>query len=607
MNFRRAAKGFFLTATAGLAMAALNGCGGGGAGLGGGGGVNMTLQEISVAIGAVNKKIKTLNYDPNHPEAINQQIVDFIRQRPEFSSVEINPTNTAITATLKNGHMFVVFNEPHSKNNANLSNFASPLQNSTREFPSSNKARILNSVGSYFIDPLPELIPLLTEPGSGYQIVPADASIEGLKNVSGDGLFFIQAHGTIFSENEKKAFLLSTSTLINLDANGDPIYDNRYQKDADEGRIGYSSNIQDRDENGGTVVRSTYAISERFVKYYMKFDKNSLVILQACESDYAPFKQAFFDAGASVCTGWSNIVDAIFATKSSKYIISNLLGDRAQNPAQHYLEVMKGLHDAGLNYDIKNNSHLSFSKGPNDFAQLAPSISNADFRFDNNTITLNGTFGSDPGNEGRVSLGIIALPQRNKVKWSSDQIIYKVDGIPPGDYDAQVTVRGHKSNLVSVHINGLIPDGEYTQRAELPGGNFWYAQLYANRIYTSSINFGIMWEYRQDTPEYSNQIIYKNYSAVGVKSGETYTLEVDPNVTFAERFDYPRQVTVKVNSVGPEKISVELINPQKLEWMIAPKKFEYDWTTGRSANPVLNSNRKHGQQSELQKLIQPNF
>ncbi|HCM84266.1 MAG TPA: hypothetical protein PKW15_05215, partial [Alphaproteobacteria bacterium] len=105
-----------------------------------------------------------------------------------------------------------------------------------------------------------------------------------------------------------------------------------------------------------------------------------------------------------------------------------------------------------------NNSNLAFTEFKDDFEVLAPGIENASFNSTNNTITLNGTFGTDPGVDGKVTLGAFDLHPSKKVKWTPDQIIYKVDNIPSGTYDAQVTVRGHKSNLKPVQITIMSAD-----------------------------------------------------------------------------------------------------------------------------------------------------
>jgi len=467
-NLRRAATGCLKTASVGLALVSLTSCGGGS------NGTNttnsLTDQQISNALSAVDAKVKSLPVDQAHRDSTNQQLVTFFQQRSEFSAVAVHQNGTSVWAQLKNGQMVVIFNDLTASPMADSSKM-SKLTQLTREIPDSSQARVLNALGNYYTPVAPTLTALLTAPGSGYQLAAGDASVNCLKKVKGDGLFFIESHGD--SSAFATGYAMTTSTLITKKSDGSFTLEPQYADDWKNGLLVSSWAPQSKGPNGQPIWEARYAITDKFVRQYMSFGKNSFVLMQTCDSDTQSFRQACFDKGASVYAGWSRIVNIDtgdnegIGDRASQYIVSQLLGDHNQQPAIDYSTIAKKLQDLGWNYDPTTGAKLNFTKGKDDFTQLAPSISNISYSNEPDPlgtyIVLGGTFGSDPGSDGKVMIGSTVLPQTNKVSWQPNYIIYKINGsVPGGTYKASVTVRNHQSNSMPVTIIPIPGPATYT-------------------------------------------------------------------------------------------------------------------------------------------------
>ena len=410
---------------------------------------SLSPQQVQAALDAINKKFATLPTDTSHRASTNREMLTFIQQRPEVASAAINEDNTGIWIELRNGQFSVIFNDREPLSATNTGAITLKASNvSGSELPEQSQARLLNALGTAYPPVGPTLAPLLTAPGSNYNLATSDSSIEGLKKVAGDGFFYIETHGLLAPRNNKFGgyFALWTSTPVT------PANDALYEVELDSNLIIRGVANHDRLSNGDVTKVSHYAVTQKFIQQYMKFGKNSFVFADACQTDNEDLKKAFLSGGASVFAGWTKDVRPSASKVAAVNIVQQSLGDRLNNKsAINYIEVKNKLHSLGFDKDEKTGAELIFTYLQDGYAQLAPSIDSASYDKTKKQITINGTFGSNPGADGVVTLGTTTLPIVPQ-GWSPTQIICSAAGTASGTYDLSVSVRGHKSNGVSVVI-----------------------------------------------------------------------------------------------------------------------------------------------------------
>lgn len=143
--------------------------------------------------------------------------------------------------------------------------------------------------------------------GSG---LPQALTVEGLKSVSGDGVFLWTTHGGTLDPGGNIIQGLMTAT----EAFQSTVED-RYADEFAEGTLIYYTGplclhpVSCRSSTGGGSVYTRLAITPSFIrKYKWSFGEHSLVFVNACASATGAMKQAFLDAGASVYLGWTKPV-----------------------------------------------------------------------------------------------------------------------------------------------------------------------------------------------------------------------------------------------------------------------------------------------------------
>ena len=142
--------------------------------------------------------------------------------------------------------------------------------------------------------------------GSG---LPQVLTVEGLKSVSGDGVFLWTTHGgTLDLEGHIIQGLMTATTAFQSTV------EDTYAAEFAEGTLIYYTGplcldpIACRPVVGGGV-QTRLAITPKFIsKYRWSFGEHSLVFVNACGSATGEMKQAFLDAGASLYLGWTKPV-----------------------------------------------------------------------------------------------------------------------------------------------------------------------------------------------------------------------------------------------------------------------------------------------------------
>ncbi|MCM2272041.1 MAG: hypothetical protein NDJ18_05745 [candidate division Zixibacteria bacterium] len=334
---------------------------------------------------------------------------------------------------------------------------------STFELPQSLQARVISTLGvPCFTVGTTKAQSLL---GSrNYSMTSSSGTVATLSTASGDGVFYIDAHcGTGKSRGNALISAIWTSTLCTI--SGEAAYDSML----DAAELVYMK-MKDRHPGSGTCVSHwRYAFTGKFVGQYMSFAQHSFVLINACESDRVSLKQGFTLAGASVYAAWTLNVTDPPANKAGEYLLDRMLGTNAstltpvENPPQRPFDitqlwqVMKNL---GYDTDPSNGSKLIVTKLQGSFELLAPSIRFMAVLEHQDTLEMNGYFGSNPGSDGKLIIGGTELPIG---LWEPGIIQAFIPNTGAGSVGpVTVEIDGRVSNVVNLtEWNGLITYHKY--------------------------------------------------------------------------------------------------------------------------------------------------
>jgi hypothetical protein len=250
---------------------------------------------------------------------------------------------------------------------------------------------------------------------NGYVTVPSTGSVSSLFGVTGDGVFYIDAHGGACPSIRGNTHLaIWTATVRNL-GNDVTFFD---QLDREE--LVYMRASDMNPATGVCEAHWRYAFTGSFVAQYMKFPPNSVVLINACFSDsVASLRQGFQLAGASVYCGWTKSVTDPAANKAAEFLVDRMLGANAsaltprESPPQRPFDILplwQDMQNRAYDTDPATHAKLRVEHLLDGFALLAPSIEflTVDEYYD--TLLIAGIFGSDPGSHGRVIVGGTELP-----------------------------------------------------------------------------------------------------------------------------------------------------------------------------------------------------
>lgn len=430
----------------------------------GGGGGTLTDSLRFVALSNFNSFADSLDY--NNPSAYIR-ILQYFRSHPETYEASDTTGPKSLWARFKDGRLFIVSDATEQPDSLGAS-FAAPTRVPPRQrlnqLPSSTRVRLINALGPAF-EPINgtgaegtvnTLRSWFDEAGYGSPPV-GTASVDGLKLVQGDGVFYFSSHGSwgvtrIQPNGDTTAYGIWTSDEVT------PADDARLSADLSShpARLCWYRALHNNNFFGSNR-EVHYAITAEFVRQYMSFGMNSLVFFNACQSDAissADFKAACRAKNAGVYLGWSNNIDGQESFKASRFLFDRLLGAHQQepleNPSQRPFEITYVLEDMFLrHFDVHNGNHGPTNLNATPYfgyggepTLLAPTIAYAvpPFIQGDVNIFIDGSFGDDPGSNGIVTLGGNQLTIAN---WSPNRIQCPA---PNSGGNVVVKVRGVKSN-----------------------------------------------------------------------------------------------------------------------------------------------------------------
>ena len=338
------------------------------------------------------------------------------------------------------------------------------------------------------------------QPLGGNDAFSGDAAantVEALKNVKGDGVFFWTTHGGTLDPGGNIIQGLMTGT----EAYQSTVEDT-YKDEFAEGTLIYYTGVLCMDPIAcGTRSSGTHytrlAITPKFIrKYGWSFGEHSLVFVNACASASGAMKQAFLDAGASVYIGWTQPVRLWAMCGAALDFFSLALGLNENggytqsteiNPFQRpydYGAVMNHLHSR-----TRAAYYLDDEEGiveleptlnaavPAGFLGLRPSIYWTAFDEARSELSLiGGVFGTRPGTAaigasmpclggnvactsyGRSADWRVADATALTVKdWRSENVVLKLPADGPGS-----------AGIVQVEVDGRWSNGAQLTRVNFP-------------------------------------------------------------------------------------------------------------------------------------------
>lgn len=424
-------------------------------------GPELTVDQRMAVLDSATEKLDTLIGKSR--DEIGQAMLDWIKGRPEFTKSGLADEGD-IWALYTDGQLFLVPNN-RDFSAADMGQPAGPPRakqddrtEKTLELPSTLNARIASVYGQNITSHVDVLGGWLSD--AGYNVALShDLNVEGFRSINGSHtIVYFDTHGVRLSPNSDynpgafHKFLLSTNTYLTKTALA------TYQDEIRSGALIPLPAFFGFVTPGGLVVRAkpTLFITAKFVRDNMKFAADSFVFVNACSSYSTDFRDACFEAGASVYAGWSQTVANGDATNVASRLFDRMLGGNRYQPptprtaAQNWVAVYDQMKAEGA--DIYPNSRggqtqVILAENPNtnggDFAQFSPSISGR-MRVDEEKgeLTLFGFFGSRPG---KVMMNGAELELVGD--WNATQLTCRIPNSGANAAgDVQVLVDGRPSN-----------------------------------------------------------------------------------------------------------------------------------------------------------------
>jgi len=430
---------------------------GGGAGNGGAGaGVDTAARQAAIA--GVESRCRELSQQALAPLAFVEAIAAHLRTQALYVAVGSDAATLTAWGEFADGRVHLITNNyrPVPRPAAALDGRATAAA-ATQDVPAASTARVLQTFGPDFdsADVVTELATWLDNVGyavrGGQQ-----AHVAALRQVAGDGYFYINTHGGAFQPtySGRPMYSIQSSTMATSNAEADP----GMRDDLDNRRLTYFTA-----HNGGVYLPfvedwdTRFGITADFVEKYWRFEANSVVVINACssartaESGWAAgFVFACHKVGAGVYLGWNETVTPPGAYRAAKYFTDRLLGAnqfQAEMPAQRPFAwdvVMGDMQKKGVHVDPNNGATFLALPKPASVVKpvLAPSIHHVEADEYLDELKLYGQFGDQ---QGEVSIdGVV----RHIRRWEAEHIVCDLPATGKGSCGpVQVKVRGLKSNL----------------------------------------------------------------------------------------------------------------------------------------------------------------
>ena len=352
-----------------------------------------------------------------------------------------------------------------------------PSSARTTDLPKTKKVSLFNGLGQLFTDSRLGIEEAFSKVITQYKLDYLDATIENLKAVSGDAVFYITTHGGAGTIRLRKSggsgFMMGLYTTDSCTAENE----RKYKADIDSLNLIYMFATYDT-----KTPEWHYGITHKFIKNYMTFGENALIYADACNSfTNQPGAREVRDEVIRKATnntatyiGWTKVTYNDVADRTAKFIFERLLGNvKTEDPVQRPFDlarIFKDMQDRGLDVN-PGGGLLAYRTTSFDEVLLAPTIDSLMIDEYTSTLLIAGLFGHDVG-----TVTIDGFPA-DVIAWNPYGVVCKLkeSGLGSAGNVVVHSALGHQSNPVpitewniklhySANDNGIKFFGECTLR-----------------------------------------------------------------------------------------------------------------------------------------------
>lgn len=395
-------------------------------------------------------------------------LMAWLLQKTGFQSAGFLPESNAVYAVFTDGRIVLFVDTPKTDElpgggrKRTGAEDVSPVKSSARrqEVPKANKASLFNGMGKYFGDNTLAIEKIFKESKRKYTVERKIASIENLKSVTGDAVFYLYTHGgggAIPNPPPKK-----DSTYVMSLWTTDPVNsanEKAFKQELDEKKLAYMFSTFDTDK-----PVPHYGITGGFIKAYMSFAENSIIYVDACNSNRTvstggAFTNLVMDKAVNkraTYIGWTFETNEFMATQASQFIFDRLLGANTagsgstsipkEDPEQRPFDLDRIFSDLKRRgFDVcANGATLMYNSRASDEILLTPNIERMEMYEHTNILSIYGNFGSE---KGKVTIGGKEIT--NILDWTPGTINCEIPETGDGSAgDVIVSVHDHPSNPV---------------------------------------------------------------------------------------------------------------------------------------------------------------
>ncbi|MBK7143101.1 MAG: hypothetical protein IPH75_13590 [bacterium] len=389
------------------------------------------------AVDAVEGHIDSLL---NLPTAtFNQRVLSFIQGRPEFEASGVDSSGNNVWARFTDGVMYMIAGSfgplddslpgevlpsaaipevppltPEQRTALREMRQATAKPAAFDDLPFSGRYRVIQTVGSAFAaagTTTNRLRSWLS--ANGYVNAGSGATVGELRSIGDEGVIFYVGHGAGgIRQDGVRDYGIWSSTLQS------PANDNAFAEDLRTGRLCLITAPKDTAQ-GAVFSETHYSITSRFITHYWwDFPANAMVVITACASDsVASFRNAIQAKGGPAYFGWTATLSCKGGCYAAEFLFDRFLGANKafprENPEQRPFDVSKVFADLqSRNFHVQPggdgvntfSTTMRYHPGSSNFGLLAPSIQFMDLYAAADTLTINGIFGEDPGDNGKVTV-----------------------------------------------------------------------------------------------------------------------------------------------------------------------------------------------------------
>lgn len=348
---------------------------------------------------------------------------------------------------------------------------------------------------------------------AGIEVVPFWApTVDNLKNLPELGFFNWLTHGGMLQAGGGITHALMTDTLADIEGIV------AHLLDLQAGNLVYYT-AQYMYSRGKWVSDTYLAITPAFIqRYAWRFSENSIVLIHACASDFAGFREAFRAAGAGVYGGWSHPVWVHAAANAMHWMLDKFVASNLAVPTPdprnraHAYEAIKRVGDAAgitLYDDPSEGGPVSFrfTRLNGNPGCLLPSMVRMGVQENLGRLVLYGSFGDVQGRV-FVGTGLVTDPTGNAnylpwriegnlteltvVQWAADEVTVELPRSGPGSAGYVAVRVGQRWGNARALTRW---NGQMTVRSEGPGTLL----LQHNLEYSARCDVGL-WRDEPDGP-----------------------------------------------------------------------------------------------------------